>query len=192
MIQSTIKTRVVGVGLSIDETIFAIVDLRGNIIAKDSFPTTDFPNVNDFITYLSERIVALVEANGGFESVRSVGISSPSGNFRTGCIEYPPNMPWKGQIPMAAMLRDRLGLAVALGNDAHVRALGEYVFGSAHGLQDFLYMDKSLWLEKSADERINVPGTVTQFNWTYRLPCTLEELSENQELINKIKKISSR
>ena len=141
MIQSTIKTRVVGVGLSIDETIFAIVDLRGNIIAKDSFPTTDFPNVNDFITYLSERIVALVEANGGYESVRSVGISSPSGNFRTGCIEYPPNMPWKGQIPMSAMLRDRLGLAVALGNDAHVRALGEYVFGSAHGLQDFLYIN---------------------------------------------------
>jgi glucokinase len=50
-------------------------------------------------------------------------------------------MSWKGQIPMAAMLRDRLGLAVALGNDAHVRALGEYVFGSAHGLNDFLFIN---------------------------------------------------
>jgi len=50
-------------------------------------------------------------------------------------------MSWKGQIPMAAMLRDRLGLAVALGNDAHVRALGEYVFGSAHGLRDFLFIN---------------------------------------------------
>ncbi|MCR4631945.1 MAG: 4-alpha-glucanotransferase, partial [Treponema sp.] len=59
-------------------------------------------------------------------------------------------------------------------------------------LQDFLYMDKSLWLDNSADERINVPGTVTNFNWTYRLPCTLEDLCKNQELINKIKKISSR
>lgn len=136
-----IKTRVVGVGMSIDETDYAIVDVRGNIIAKDSFPTTDFPNVNDYVTFLSDRIVELVEKNGGYESIRSVGISSPSGNFRSGCIEHSPNMSWKGQIPMAAMLRDRLGLAVALGNDAHVRALGEYVFGSAHGLRDFLFVN---------------------------------------------------
>ena len=141
MIQNMIKTRVVGVGMSIDETDYAIVDVRGNIIAKDSFPTTDFPNVNDYVTFLSDRIVELVEKNGGYESIRSVGISSPSGNFRSGCIEHSPNMSWKGQIPMAAMLRDRLGLAVALGNDAHVRALGEYVFGSAHGLRDFLFVN---------------------------------------------------
>ena len=127
--------------MSIDETDYAIVDVRGNIIAKDSFPTTDFPNVNDYVTFLSDRIVELVEKNGGYESIRSVGISSPSGNFRSGCIEHSPNMSWKGQIPMAAMLRDRLGLAVALGNDAHVRALGEYVFGSAHGLRDFLFVN---------------------------------------------------
>ena len=59
-------------------------------------------------------------------------------------------------------------------------------------LQDFLYMDKGLWLEKASDERINIPGTVTEFNWTYRLPVSLEELSKNQELINKIQKIASR
>ena len=56
-------------------------------------------------------------------------------------------------------------------------------------LQDFLYMDKKLWLEKASDERINIPGTVTQFNWTYRLPCTVEELCSNNDLIEKIKRI---
>ena len=56
-------------------------------------------------------------------------------------------------------------------------------------LQDFLYMDKSLWLEKATDERINIPGTVTAFNWTYRLPCTVEELCANNDLIEKIKRI---
>jgi len=141
MIQRTIKTRVVGIGLSIDVTDYAIVDIRGNIIANRSFPTTDFPNVNEFVTYLSERIVEMVEENGGYESIRSVGISVPSGNFLTGCMENSPNLPWKGQIPMAAMLQDRLGLAVALGNDAHVRALGEYVFGSAHGMKEFIVVN---------------------------------------------------
>ena len=59
-------------------------------------------------------------------------------------------------------------------------------------LQDFLYMDKSLWLDKASDERINVPGTVTEFNWTYRLPCTLEDLIKNTALIEKIKAVSER
>ena len=48
------------------------------------------------------------------------------------------NMPWKGVVPLAAMLRDRLGLAVALGNDAHAMALGEQTFGAAHGMRDFV------------------------------------------------------
>ena len=36
------------------------------------------------------------------------------------------------------MLSDRIGLAVALGNDAHITALGEHVYGSAHGMQNFV------------------------------------------------------
>lgn len=53
-------------------------------------------------------------------------------------------------------------------------------------LQDFLYMEKSLWLPDAKDERINIPGTVTAFNWTYRMPCSLEELGQNKDLIQKI------
>lgn len=141
MTQESIKTRVVGVDISIDKTVFAIVDVRGNLIARGDFPTKSYPNVNEYVTHLSNCIIELVETNGGYESIRSVGVSSPSGNFLTGCIENPPNLEWKGQIPMAAMLRDRLGLAVALGNDVHARALGEYVYGSAHGYSDFLVVN---------------------------------------------------
>ena len=141
MIQSSIKTRVVGIDVSIEQTVYAIVDMRGNIIVKQEFATTDFPVVNDFVTYLSDNVINFLEANGGYETIRSVGISVPSGNYLTGCIECSPNLPWKGRIPMAAMLRDRLGLAVALGNDAHVRALGEHVYGSAHGMKDFIVVN---------------------------------------------------
>lgn len=59
-------------------------------------------------------------------------------------------------------------------------------------LQDFLYMKKDYWLEKATDERINVPGTVTAFNWTYRIPCTIEDLQKDKELAEKIKAIGDR
>lgn len=132
------KTRVVGVNISLESTTTAVVDVRGNVIAKDDFPTGDNPNVGDFASRLSENIVNLVEANGGYESIRSVGICCPSANFLTGCIENAPNLPWKGVVPLAAMMRDRMGLAVALGNNAHVRALGEQAYGLAHGMKDFI------------------------------------------------------
>ncbi len=134
----TIKTRVVGVDIGVEFTTYAIVDIRGFIIAEDRIHTPDYPDVSDFVNMLSEKIITLVEENGGYETVRSVGISAPSGNFLTGCIENAGNMPWKGIIPMAAMLRDRMGLAVALGNDAHVTAIGERVYGSAHGMKNFI------------------------------------------------------
>ena len=85
----------------------------------------------------------LVEENGGYESIRSVGISAPSANFQTGCIENAANLPWKGTVPLAAMMQDRLGLAVALANDAHITALGEKAFGSAHGMKDFIIVSLS-------------------------------------------------
>ena len=132
-----IKTKVVGVDISINATTYAIVDLRGNIIAKDQFVTSDYDNVNNYVNVLTEKIIFLAEENGGLEHIRSVGVSSPSGNYVTGCIENSPNMPWKGVIPLGAMLRDRLGLAVAVGNDSHAIALGEQMFGSAHGMRDF-------------------------------------------------------
>ena len=137
MIQNAIKTRVVGVDISLERTSIGIIDIRGEIIATDCFVTSEHPYIGDYLSVLCEHILNLVEANGGYESIRSVGMCSPSGNYRTSSIENAPNMPWKGVIPLAAMLRDRLGMAVALANDAHAMALGEQTFGAAHGMRDF-------------------------------------------------------
>ena len=138
-----IKTRVVGVDIREAKTTYAVVDIRGEIISMDYFMTMDYPDVNDYVSALSEKIIMLVEENGGYETIRSIGLSAPSANYMTGCIENAANMPWKGVVPMAAMLRDRLGLAVALANDAHVTALGEKAYGSAHGLKDFVVVSIS-------------------------------------------------
>ena len=138
MEEYNIKSKVVGVDISNESTTYAIVDLRGNIIAEDSFSTQDYPDVNNFVTALSEKIVTLVESNGGYETIRSIGVSCPSASSVSGCIENAANLPWKGVVPLAAMLRDRMGLAVALSNDAHISALGEYTFGSAHGMKCFI------------------------------------------------------
>ena len=138
MEENNIKTKVVGVDISIESTTYAMVDVRGNILAEDAFPTLDYPDVNNFVTALSEKIVTMVEQNGGYETIRSIGVSCPSASTVSGCIENAANLPWKGIVPLSAMLRDRIGLAVGLSNDAHISALGEYAFGSAHGMKYFI------------------------------------------------------
>lgn len=138
MINDKIKSKVIGINVDTTTTTIAVVDLRGNIVAQDSIPTQNFPNVNNFVEALSERVITLAENNGGYENIRSVGMCAPSANYLTGCIENAANMPWKGVIPIAAMLRDSIGLAVALGNDAHVTALGERAYGVAHGMDNFI------------------------------------------------------
>ena len=138
-----IKTRVVGIDIREGRTTYAVVNIRGEILAQDYFLTSDFPEISVYVSELSDRVLAMVEENGGYESIRSVGISAPSANYLTGCIEHAANLQWKGVVPLGAMLQDRLGLAVAVANDAHITALGEKAFGSAHGMKDFVVVSIS-------------------------------------------------
>ncbi|MBV6492653.1 MAG: hypothetical protein LDLANPLL_00650 [Turneriella sp.] len=55
-------------------------------------------------------------------------------------------------------------------------------------IQDLLALDETLH-GAPEDERINIPGTVSEFNWTYRMPITLEELLSREGLITKVKKL---
>lgn len=56
-------------------------------------------------------------------------------------------------------------------------------------IQDWLALSEEFYSEKASSERINIPGSVSKFNWTYRLPVTAEDLKKNKTLCNAIQKI---
>ncbi|MFP4376028.1 MAG: 4-alpha-glucanotransferase [Spirochaetales bacterium] len=49
-------------------------------------------------------------------------------------------------------------------------------------LQDLLALVDGLSPDDPAAERVNIPGTVTEFNWGYRMNIGLEELNQQREL----------
>ncbi|MCM1321811.1 MAG: 4-alpha-glucanotransferase [Bacteroides sp.] len=53
-------------------------------------------------------------------------------------------------------------------------------------LQDFLHLSAAYYDDNPEAERINIPGTVSLFNWTYRMPVSVEKLSDDTDLKNKI------
>ena len=67
-----------------------------------------------------------------------MGVGAPNGNYYKGTIEFAPNLPWKGVIPLAALFEDKLGIPTALTNDANAAAIGEMTYGAARGLRDFI------------------------------------------------------
>ncbi len=58
-----------------------------------------------------------------------------------------------------------------------------------HPIQDFLALGAAYYSGDPEQERVNIPGSVNEFNWTYRLPATVEELSQDKDLQAAIKEV---
>ena len=61
---SNVKHHVVGVSISPLNTNYAIVDVRGNIIAQENFANTTYDNLDCYVAMLCSRIIELVEQHG--------------------------------------------------------------------------------------------------------------------------------
>ena len=58
-------------------------------------------------------------------------------------------------------------------------------------IQDLLHLSTHWYAVDSASERINVPGTYNDFNWTYRLPAKTSDLMNDEELIRSVSELSA-
>ena len=61
----------------------------------------------------------LVEDEGlTMSDIVGVGCGAPNANFYSGCIEQAPNLPWKGVVPFAKLISERMGVKCTITNDA--------------------------------------------------------------------------
>ena len=117
------KPYVVGIDIGGTNTVFGIVDARGTIIANGSIKTGAYVQADDYVDTVCKNLLPLIIANGGVDKIKGIGIGAPNGNYYSGTIEFAPNLPWKGVIPLAAMFEERLGIPTALTNDANAAAI---------------------------------------------------------------------
>ena len=132
------KPYVIGMDMGGTNTVFGVVDTRGNVISKSAVKTSTHSDVNLYIDDIYVELSKLIEAVGGIDKIKGIGIGAPNGNYYTGNIEYAPNLPWKGVIPFATMMADKFGIPTALTNDANAAAVGEMTYGAARGMKNFI------------------------------------------------------
>lgn len=140
MNEKTMKPYVIGLDLGGTNSVFGIVDVRGDIKATTAIKTTGFRNAEDYVKAAVEALKVIIKEVGGIETIRSMGIGAPNGNYYKGTIEYAPNLPWAHNVvvPLADMFSEALGIPVALTNDANAAAIGEMTYGIARGLKNFI------------------------------------------------------
>ena len=138
MVTGIEKPYVVGMDIGGTNTVFGIVDQRGNVLATDSIKTQAYTKIEDYVDAVCEKLIPLIESMGGVEKIKGMGVGAPNGNFYNGTIEFAPNLPWKGVIPLAALFEEKIGVPTALTNDANAAAIGEMTYGAARGMKDFI------------------------------------------------------
>lgn len=134
------KPYVIGLDLGGTNSVFGIVDSRGEIRATTAIKTQGYADVNDYVKASVEALQVIIDEIGGIETIEAMGIGAPNGNYYNGTIEFAPNLEWgrNGVVPLAKLFSDALGVPVALTNDANAAAIGEMIYGVARGMKNFI------------------------------------------------------
>lgn len=137
---SKLKPYVIGLDLGGTNSVFGIVDSRGDIKATTSIKTQGYDDVNDYVAASVEALQLIIDQVGGIDTIKAMGIGAPNGNYYNGTIEFAPNLSWghNGVVPLAKMFSEKLGIPVALTNDANAAAIGEMTYGVARGMKNYI------------------------------------------------------
>jgi glucokinase len=132
------KPYVIGMDMGGTNTVFGIVDKRGNVVSKSAIKTGVHTDVNLYVDDIYAELSKLIDSVGGIDTIKGIGVGAPNGNYYTGNIEFAPNLPWKGVVPFAKLMSAKFGVPAALTNDANAAAVGEMTYGAAHGMKNFI------------------------------------------------------
>jgi glucokinase len=135
---SNLEQLAIGIDIGGTGTKFGIVDRVGNLLFSSEMSTRKHDTIESFIEELHQKMLPMIDQAGGIGRFIGIGVGAPNGNYYSGTIEYAPNLPWKGIIPLAKMMRDVFHLPVVLTNDANAAAIGEMMYGAAKDMKDFI------------------------------------------------------
>jgi glucokinase len=128
----------IGVDLGATKLLAALVDERGNVVARRKRKTLAAEGVDAVVARVVESARELLD-EAGDAKVRAagVGIAGPV-DFKRGIVITAGNMPWH-DVPLGKILAERLKLStVVVDNDTNAGTYGEWRRGAATGRSDFM------------------------------------------------------
>jgi glucokinase len=127
----------IGIDIGGTNTVFGIVDAKGNCLDKKKLLTTDFSTPELLVKAIFEQVQIMLISIDGAKTI-GIGVGAPNGNYYNGTIEYAPNLKWKGVVNLIKLFTKYFDVPVYVTNDANAAAIGEMTYGVAKGVKDFV------------------------------------------------------
>lgn len=132
------KKTIIGIDLGGTNVKTAVVDTDKRVLGKDSRPTYAEKGPEGVVSVMCESVDAALKGAGlGRGDVLAAGVGAPGPmNWQTGVVYSPPNLPGWKNVPLADILKKRLGFSCYVENDANVACYGEYWLGAGQGAEN--------------------------------------------------------
>jgi glucokinase len=135
--------------LSIDlggtKILTAVINSQGEMLSHDHSITPASKGYEAVIQSILESAHrALEQANVAISELTAIGVGVPGlSNPETGILFTSPNLPGWRDVPLRDIVQERLGKKTFIINDANAAALGEFYFGAARGVRNFIFITLS-------------------------------------------------
>jgi glucokinase len=130
----------IGVDVGATKIAAALVTAAGEVCASEQLPTRPERGVAATLEDIARLVNTWLAQH--HQAVRGVGIGTPGQvNSDAGIVRNAVNLGWQ-EVALRAGIRARLAYEVPvwIQKDANASALGEYVYGAAQGIDDFVYI----------------------------------------------------
>jgi len=137
----------IGLELGVDFISVILTDFIANLLWREriaSDPAEDQITIIDKATNLTQHALDY----GLSQGLRplGIGIGVPGLiDLRQGKLIFAPNLHWNN-VPLRLIWSQRFNLPVFIENEANAAALGEYYFGAAQGVENFIYLSAGIGL----------------------------------------------
>ena len=123
-----------GIDIGGTNTVFGWVESNGNFLWRGKIKTADYKNPKELVKQISQQLLNNLAENEAL----GIGIGAPNGNYYKGTVEFAPNLDWPDYVPLKDYFNKYFDMPVIVTNDANATALGEMVYGSAKGVNNFI------------------------------------------------------
>ena len=133
-----------GIDLGGTKIYSVVATAAGEVRGEDERPTLVENGVDACIQRMIDSLAeAGKQAGVELEDLRHVAVAAPGPiDLKRGIVTAAPNLGWEN-VPLKAKLQAKLGVAVALENDANAAALGEFEYGAGRQYDTLVYVTVS-------------------------------------------------
>ena len=134
------KDKVVGVDIGGTNIKLGIIDTKGNILSKYTYPTDKSLSQEMQIEKLGKFINNIILNKYDYTTFLGIGVGCPGSiNSSTGKCDYSNNLGWK-DLDVVSILNKITSLPIRITNDANAACLAEFKFGAAKGKENVVML----------------------------------------------------